>query len=428
MFNLKTAWPRLCTVGTKTLPDNSFQKKISVRVNQLSLYLGLINATIGLSAYFLMTHSLWLLSGVVIEIMISPIPIYLNYRGRYSRATGALYAILCAATLFFCCLLGNLAEVNLMGVVLIASARFFFTSRRNRFWACLVAIAVVIGVQLNQWFVLIPQIAVGPATSSLLSRVAYIVAAFLVLSILAWNSYVNDFLRKRIDEGWETPKKLMSSALGKVYEIMLGTSFFLSNVFELLRRNDIKGLGSAVNVFMAACKYTQDVLQNIFEYESHLAGIPPEPEYKRKDIRQAFQEVVNVYSVFTEDRQVTLELRLSDDLSKKIFFDEEKLHLILANLVDNAIKFTHNGTTIVIDARLVGNLLLITVADGGDGVAEDIRHGIFEPGVSKKPNGPGLGLFVVHRLVQSLDGSVEVAKNDAGGATFVVFWLLPEAT
>ncbi|MFB7665554.1 ATP-binding protein [Kitasatospora sp. NPDC056138] len=108
--------------------------------------------------------------------------------------------------------------------------------------------------------------------------------------------------------------------------------------------------------------------------------------------------------------------------------DPRAVVTVLGNLVDNALDALADGT-VEVALRASGATLLIEVADSGPGVPAELRERIFEEGWSSK-DAPahrprGLGLAMVHRLVERGGGRIEVGGGPLGGARFTVH--LPEA-
>jgi signal transduction histidine kinase len=67
---------------------------------------------------------------------------------------------------------------------------------------------------------------------------------------------------------------------------------------------------------------------------------------------------------------------------------------------------------------LSGPYLDIEVSDDGPGIPPNIRSQLFDPFFTTKPNGTGLGLWVVYRLMQNLEGIIEVESKEGQGTTF----------
>jgi C4-dicarboxylate-specific signal transduction histidine kinase len=73
---------------------------------------------------------------------------------------------------------------------------------------------------------------------------------------------------------------------------------------------------------------------------------------------------------------------------------------------------------IEIEGRREGDTVLVCVRDQGPGVAAAVQHTIFEPFVSTKPDGMGMGLAISRSIVESHDGELTVANAPDGGAVF----------
>ncbi|MBS1249791.1 MAG: Sensor histidine kinase ResE [Chloroflexi bacterium] len=120
---------------------------------------------------------------------------------------------------------------------------------------------------------------------------------------------------------------------------------------------------------------------------------------------------------------IILENKLPDDLPP-LWADADKLKRIIANLVDNAIKFTPEGGQVVISASQHGEEeLLFQVRDTGPGIPADYQQEIFSrfvqvPGLSGRRRGSGLGLTFCHLAVEAHGGKIWVDENPEGGSLF----------
>jgi len=107
--------------------------------------------------------------------------------------------------------------------------------------------------------------------------------------------------------------------------------------------------------------------------------------------------------------------------------DPVKLAVVLRNLVSNAIKFTETGT-VTVAVREAGGGIEIAVTDTGIGIPPALKPMLFEPfrqaeeALTRRYGGVGMGLHVVHRLLEVLHGRVSVESEVARGSTFRV-WL-----
>ena len=97
-----------------------------------------------------------------------------------------------------------------------------------------------------------------------------------------------------------------------------------------------------------------------------------------------------------------------------------KLEQIVYNLLKNAVEALSDGGTISVRMYRQGAYLTVEVHDNGPGIPPDIRNQLFDPFFTTKTNGTGLGLWVVYRLTQSLEGVIEVESENHQGTVFFV--------
>jgi PAS domain S-box-containing protein len=105
--------------------------------------------------------------------------------------------------------------------------------------------------------------------------------------------------------------------------------------------------------------------------------------------------------------------------------DPEKLRLVLANLIDNAVKYSPDGGTITVVARRRRDAVELTVADEGVGIPEAEQQRIFRKfyraeSAAGREGGTGLGLFIVEGLVTAMKGRIRVTSTEGEGSTFTV--------
>jgi two-component system phosphate regulon sensor histidine kinase PhoR len=105
--------------------------------------------------------------------------------------------------------------------------------------------------------------------------------------------------------------------------------------------------------------------------------------------------------------------------------DGEKLRQILANLLDNAVKFSPNGGKVIVAARANGPVAEVRVVDEGVGIPEEEQRRIFTKfyrgeAMTRDPSttGTGLGLFIAHGLVSAMGGRMWVDSSEGAGSSF----------
>jgi len=98
----------------------------------------------------------------------------------------------------------------------------------------------------------------------------------------------------------------------------------------------------------------------------------------------------------------------------------EPLRRAFANLLRNAAEAMKGRGAI--DVRVTGGATgcVVTIADHGPGIPEDLRQRIFEPYFTTKDDGTGLGLALVRQTIDAHRGTISVTETPGGGATFTM--------
>ncbi|QLY29911.1 sensor histidine kinase [Nocardia huaxiensis] len=104
--------------------------------------------------------------------------------------------------------------------------------------------------------------------------------------------------------------------------------------------------------------------------------------------------------------------------------DPGLLERVLANLIDNAVRYSPGDTPIRVSAERTGARVAVTVVDSGRGVPTGMEDHLFEPfqrlGDRDNSTGVGLGLSVVKGFVEAMDGTVHAEPTPGGGLTMVI--------
>jgi two-component system phosphate regulon sensor histidine kinase PhoR len=144
----------------------------------------------------------------------------------------------------------------------------------------------------------------------------------------------------------------------------------------------------------------------------------------------AVQDAIDDAALIAQARRVALENRVEAAATAQA--DPERLRQVLANLIDNAIKYGREGGTVTVGGRaLEGARVELTVRDDGPGIPAEARVRIFErfyrvdKARSREQGGTGLGLAIVKHVVQAHGGDVRVESAPGQGTEF--FITLPSA-
>jgi len=149
------------------------------------------------------------------------------------------------------------------------------------------------------------------------------------------------------------------------------------------------------------------------------------------DLRAEVQKVCDAYEIIAEANELVLETDLPDE-EVTVQADEEKVRVVLDNLISNAVRFTPAGGRVQVALRSRGEEVEISVADTGVGISPQELEQIFdrfyqvEDHMTREHGGMGLGLSIVKGLVELHGGRVRVESVPDQGSRFVV--VLPVRT
>ncbi len=140
------------------------------------------------------------------------------------------------------------------------------------------------------------------------------------------------------------------------------------------------------------------------------------------NLMEITQHVIKQLEPFAEAKRTTINVSVD---TPKLNADPKRLEQVLTNLIDNAIKYCPNQSTITIQWSHEQNDTVLRVMDNGPGIAEKFLDRLFErfyrldKGRSREMGGTGLGLSIVKHIMQRHEGSVTVESDVGVGTTFI---------
>ncbi|MEH6628437.1 MAG: HAMP domain-containing sensor histidine kinase [Motiliproteus sp.] len=162
-------------------------------------------------------------------------------------------------------------------------------------------------------------------------------------------------------------------------------------------------------------------LLDLTEAEGGLLKLHPE----QIQLTELAEQCLELYSYVAEEREV--ELRLEAPESIVINGDPVRISQVLANLLDNAIKYTSPGGKVKLSLHVADNQILLSIQDNGIGIAATdqplVFDRLFRADSSRSEPGMGLGLSLVKAVVEAHRGTIELDSQPQQGSCFKV--LLP---
>jgi signal transduction histidine kinase len=184
-----------------------------------------------------------------------------------------------------------------------------------------------------------------------------------------------------------------------------------------------------VNAARLCAESLFEILNATLEYASLEAGQfqLDESEFSLKEM---LDSALNQHALRAQTKGLRLFSTFEAGLPETMLGDAPRLRELLGHLISNAIKFTHAGTVelrVTLDRPSAeGNWIVVEVRDTGIGIPADRLDAIFESfrqvdaGLSRTYPGLGLGLALVRKLAELMNGRVEVQSTPEKGSTFTV--------
>lgn len=240
------------------------------------------------------------------------------------------------------------------------------------------------------------------------------------------NQIKDDFL-STISHELRTPMasiKMAAQMLGVMLAQLDQTQFAPANVAS---QNIRPRLQQYLDILQTECQREVDLINDLLDFSledlrqsgAETASTAPLSwrNLAQLDLEQLIQQIIQEYHDRLQQHSRVLQVELATDL-KNIALDGRRIQRITRELLENAVKYTPAGETIGISARRVHDAILIQVSNSGIHIpAQELEH-IFDrfyriPQSDRwQHRGTGLGLALVKRFVQSLDGTVTATNCD----------------
>ncbi|MBE0558113.1 MAG: HAMP domain-containing protein, partial [Proteobacteria bacterium] len=158
-----------------------------------------------------------------------------------------------------------------------------------------------------------------------------------------------------------------------------------------------------------------DSLARIASEFSHFARMP-EGRFERCDVHQLLTDSVELF------RHIEgIEIRTKFcDTSIVLVADKDQLRRVFVNILRNSIQAMDRGGTIAVETERIGSEGVIRFQDTGPGIPEELRSKVFQPNFSTKTEGMGLGLALSQRIVEDLNGRIELESAVGKGTTMII--------
>ncbi|HRN26275.1 MAG: PAS domain S-box protein [Ignavibacteriaceae bacterium] len=236
--------------------------------------------------------------------------------------------------------------------------------------------------------------------------------------------------------------KELIEAKEKAEEMVRLKSYFFANMSHELRTPFVGILGFAEILIdrlnnHVEREYAEQILKSSMRLTDTLNKIlnlsriefdKVEVKNTKVDVSELLKSVVSFYTSSAKLNNTTITYSVEDD-NLTIYSDPKLLDDIMNNLVNNAIKFTENGSISLSANRIVdkdNTRLLITVKDTGIGIPKEKQSLVWQEfrqaseGFNRSFEGTGLGLTITKRYVELLSGTIALISEEHNGTSFII--------
>ncbi len=166
----------------------------------------------------------------------------------------------------------------------------------------------------------------------------------------------------------------------------------------------------SIDLIQEQVDYINKIVSDLQDYAR-----PLNPDYSIVDLSNL---VISVFNTITIPDSIKLKVEVEGSVQLKT--DSTFIKRSIMNLVNNAIQAMPEGGALELTVTKRNDVMVITVSDTGKGIPEAVKPNLFKPLMTTKAKGQGLGLAVVKRLVEALDGTVSFESEEGKGTKFKI--------
>jgi signal transduction histidine kinase len=209
--------------------------------------------------------------------------------------------------------------------------------------------------------------------------------------------------------------QMVSALAHEVNQPLTASGSYIRAGRRLIQRGDTIKADEALQKGVDQITRASQVIQRLRQFVKKADG-----QRTVEDVRQVIEEAAALALLGAEGRRVHLEMDFAP-ATPLVFIDKVQVQQVLLNLIRNAVEAMHASARreLIIKTILSGQRIVeVSVRDSGPGLAPDVREKLFQPFVTTKASGMGVGLSICRGIVEAQGGRMWLADSAGGGADF----------
>ncbi len=252
---------------------------------------------------------------------------------------------------------------------------------------------------------------------------------FIIIALIIYRQQIlkkhNIALKKAKEEAENANKSksdflaMMSHEIRTPMNAIVGFSDFLMNSSLDTKQEQY------VKTIKNSSKLLLEIINDILDFSKIESG-KLEIESYEFNLHELLNDISNVFNDLMSEKRINFEMKTANNLPHTIKADQIRLKQVIFNLLSNALKFTDEKGSILLEVNFndLNNRLTIAVTDSGIGISDEKLAKIFEAftqedtSTTRKYGGTGLGLTISLKLVELMGGTMNVKSSVGKGSTF----------
>ena len=194
-------------------------------------------------------------------------------------------------------------------------------------------------------------------------------------------------------------------------QAIISDVFLLKSDLATMPESETKnGVAESLDSIERNISYINKIVADLQDYAR-----PLNPDYCEVDLSNLITKIFQTI-IFPDNIALSINVKIPSKLKT----DPEFIRRALTNLISNAIQAMPKGGKLELAGFLKNNKVYITICDTGTGIPEEIKSKLFTPMVTTKSKGQGLGLAVVKRIIEALNGKISFESQEEKGTIFKI--------